>query len=487
MPTTGMALRSDVTFSIEAIDLFERPVRLRLPFRFGAATLDEAPQAFVRARIRLPDGREASGWAAELMVPKWFDKSPERSNADNLDDLRRSLTLAAQAYASDRAHRAAFAHAAMHYASLQLEGGRRGLNALVVTYGPALLDRAVLDALCKAMRIDFATSIRANLPRIDATLTPDLRDFAFDAFLDALEPASAIAARHTVGLLDPLSSADVATRPDDDLPVALDEVIARYGNRFFKLKLSGGVRRDVERLTCIAAVLDVPAKYAVTLDGNEQFESVDVVREFWQAVRAEPRLSRLAAATLYLEQPLPRDIALASDMRELAHYAPLVIDESDATFDAFCEARQSGYGGVSSKSCKGIYKTFVNAARCAYGAHGERPFMTGEDLTAQAGLAFQQDSALAGLIGLTHVERNGHHYAAGFDGQAAPPVEQDAFAQAHPDLYESTPLGTRVLIRNGMIALGSLRVTGFASGALPDIASLTPLTVAAPSISSGEV
>ncbi|HEY2817970.1 MAG TPA: mandelate racemase, partial [Casimicrobiaceae bacterium] len=193
-----MVPRSDVTFSIEGIDLFERPVRLRLPFRFGAATLDEAPQAFVRARIRLSDGREASGWAAELMVPKWFDKSRERSNADNLDDLRRSLALAAQAYASDRAHRAAFAHAAMHYAPLHLEGARQGLNALVATYGPALIDRAVLDAMCRALGADFATAIRANVPRIDATLTPDLRDFAFDAFLDALEPASAIAARHTV-------------------------------------------------------------------------------------------------------------------------------------------------------------------------------------------------------------------------------------------------------------------------------------------------
>jgi len=68
----------------------------------GRATLREAPQAFVRARIRLPDGRSASGWAAEMMMPKWFDKSPQRSNAQNLDDLRRSLAVAAQAYASER-------------------------------------------------------------------------------------------------------------------------------------------------------------------------------------------------------------------------------------------------------------------------------------------------------------------------------------------------------------------------------------------------
>ena len=36
----------------------ERPVVLRIPFRFGAATVTHAPQAFVRARIRLDDGRD---------------------------------------------------------------------------------------------------------------------------------------------------------------------------------------------------------------------------------------------------------------------------------------------------------------------------------------------------------------------------------------------------------------------------------------------
>lgn len=62
---------------------FERDVRLRMPFRFGVVTLAEAPQAFVRARVRLADGREGEGWAAELLVPKWFDKSSSLSNAEN--------------------------------------------------------------------------------------------------------------------------------------------------------------------------------------------------------------------------------------------------------------------------------------------------------------------------------------------------------------------------------------------------------------------
>ena len=77
-----------------AADFFERPVTLRLPFRFGVVTLREAPQLFVRARVKLADGREGDGVAAEMLAPKWFDKSPVLSNEDNFDQLRRSLALA---------------------------------------------------------------------------------------------------------------------------------------------------------------------------------------------------------------------------------------------------------------------------------------------------------------------------------------------------------------------------------------------------------
>jgi len=72
----------------------ERPVKLRLPFRFGVVTMTEAPQVFVRVRIRLADGREGEGVSAEMLAPKWFDKSPALSNEDNFDQLRRSLAMA---------------------------------------------------------------------------------------------------------------------------------------------------------------------------------------------------------------------------------------------------------------------------------------------------------------------------------------------------------------------------------------------------------
>jgi hypothetical protein len=416
------------------------------------------------------------------MMPKWFDKSPQLSNDQNLDDLRRSLALASHAYASERTPRTTFGHAASHYHSILAAGAGEGLNALVASFGAALADRAILDAVCRTLETSFAAALRKNVPSIDATLAPDLRDFGFDAFLDALLPASSIAARHTVGLVDPLTSADVAVRPDD-LPVALDEVVARYGHRHFKLKLAGDVAQDIERLTQIAAALDILPTYAATLDGNEQFESIDAVYDFWRAVEAEPRLARLSSATLYLEQPLPREIALSTDVHEVAQFKPLVIDESDGTLDAFPLARRLGYAGVSSKSCKGIYKSFVNAARCMGSMNAQRSFITGEDLTAQAGLALQQDLALVGLLGPAHCERNGHHYVDGFNGQGASADEQRAFQDAHPVLYETTARGARLAIRKGMIALDSLACIGFASGAAPAIESLTPMkSVAVPTL-----
>ena len=52
-------------------------------------------------------------------------------------------------------------------------------------------------------------------------------------------------------------------------------------------------------------------------------------------------------------------------------------------------------------------------------------FISGEDLTCQAGLGVQQDLALGALIGVTHAERNGHHYVDGFAD--TPAAEAQAF------------------------------------------------------------
>jgi hypothetical protein len=439
-------------FSVRQIDLFEREVRLRMPFRFGIVTLTESPQAFARVRIRLENGAEAEGAAAELLAPKWFDKNPALTNEDNFDQLRSALALAKGAYLGGGAN-TAYGHFDAHYRGQIERGAAKGLNALVSNYGPALLDRALLDALCRGLGISFYDAIRRNVAGLALPAE----------FLESLRPATRIAARHTVGLVDPITS--VEHRVNDGLPETLEEVVARYGHRWFKLKVGGDAKADVERLAAIASVLDrIAEPYHASLDGNEQYEDVAGVLELWRQMVSSSRLKRLVSSIVFIEQPIKRQNALAADVSALSKEKPVIIDESDDSLDAFPRAKALGYRGVSSKTCKGFYKSLINAARCA--EWGADYFMTGEDLTIQAGLAIQQDLALVSLLGLTHVERNGHHYVNGMAG--LPVHEQDAFLKAHPDLYERSHGAVRVRITRGQLAIGSLNGAGFASGAMPD-------------------
>ncbi len=306
-------------------------------------------------------------------------------------------------------------------------------------------------------------------------LTPDLAGYDLPRFLAGLQPGRDIAVRHTVGLVDPIVAADQkpAERVDDGLPETLEEVVAHYRGRYYKLKVGGNIAADLERLTRIAAVLDRAAgDYRATLDGNEQYDDVEGIAELWRRMCETPALARLVAATLFIEQPIKRATALTKPVDALARLKPIIIDESDGELASFPAALALGYSGVSSKNCKGLYKSILNAARVAKlnaEAGTGRYFMSAEDLTTQAGVSVQQDLALVSLLGLTHVERNGHHF---IDGMAAAPArEQAEFARAHPDLYERTTGRTRLRITDGQLALGSLACPGFAVGAEMDLAA----------------
>lgn len=470
------------TVTLESVDFFERPVRLRMPFRFGIVTLTHAPQVFVRLTLRDGSGRSATGVSAELLAPKWFDKNPALSNEQNFDQLRRSLVLARERYLAGPQDRAPFAlhaaHESAHYAACADEG----LNGLIAGFGTALLDRAVIDALCRLEGLSVFEAVAAGRLGITAATAPDLEDFDLAGFLAGLAPAEAIQARHTVGLVDALTDAEIPAdgRVGDGLPESLEAAVARYGLRRFKLKVQGDVAADLERLAGIAAVLDGAGHdYLSTLDGNEQYQDPEGVLELWRRIGEEPRLERLRRSILFVEQPIARSAALSAPLGRLAEVAKVEVDESDADIGVFPKARALGYRGISSKSCKGFYRSLLNRARVE-AWNREEPgagyFMSAEDLTTQAGVAVQQDLALATLIGCTHVERNGHHYVDGMAG--APEAEQAAFLAAHPDLYRRDGGRARLRIEDGRIALASLRTPGLGVGPLPDWSAMDPMTEA---------
>jgi hypothetical protein len=454
---------------------YERPVTFRFPFRFGAASVSAAPQAFVSVTIEDAQGRRATGWAAEMMMPRWFDKSPILSIDDNIDQLRKALRLGLGALAAAGADTAFGLHAAVqpgHYAACAAQG----LNGLIASFGLALPDRAVLDALCRLHGLPAVAALRANLPGIDARTTPDLAGFDLGAFLARLPAPDSIAARHTVGLGDALGADEIDAPLNDGLPQSLDQVIAAYGHRYFKLKLSGDPQADLVRLTRITAVLDANAPgYRATLDGNEQYSGVAPLGELLDGIDVAPALASLRAGLLFIEQPINRAEAMRADVSTLAARVALEIDESDADIDAFPRSQRLGYRGVSSKSCKGVYRALLNAARVA---QRKGLFLSAEDLTVQPGLALQQDLLLAAITGNTHVERNGHHFAGGMG--LAPAAEQARFAVEHPDLYDQAQGETRLRITQGSIALGStLAAPGLGCALAPDTDTLAPLQTGA--------
>ena len=69
------------------------------------------------------------------------------------------------------------------------------------------------------------------------------------------------------------------------------------------------------------------------------------------------------------------------------------------------------------------------------------------------------------LAGLTHAERNGHHYVDGFAN--TPADEAQAFLAAHPDLYENSSDGVRLAVRDGTLSTRSLFTNGFACAVPP--------------------
>lgn len=456
------------TVAIEEVHFWERPVRLRLPFRFGVITLTEAPQLFCEVRLRV-GGAVQPGFAAEMLIPKWFDKRPGLSVDENIAQLRDSAARARSAALAAGAPQTAWRlHVRVERDCLAAAGADE--PGLVTHFGPALLARAVLDALAHATGTGWHRLWTTNLPGLQpADVAADLAGFDAGAWLSQRPGRSRIHARHTVGLVDRLTAAGGAGEASGDdrsgLPTTLDAVARHYRHRYYKLKLSGEVAADVDRLEAICAVLDAARPdWLCTVDGNEQFPDVAPLRELLAAVRSRPRLASLARALRYIEQPVHRDRALAVDLPDLGW--PLMIDESDDALSAFPAAVRRGYQGVSSKSCKGIYKALINAMRCEV-LNRSRPghFLSGEDLTMQPGVAVQQDLALVALLGLEHVERNGHFYG---DGMAtAPAAERDAFVAAHPDLYAANAGRVELRIADGELRFDSLAGPGFARACPP--------------------
>ncbi|MFO1483036.1 MAG: hypothetical protein U1F71_06685 [Verrucomicrobiaceae bacterium] len=462
-----------MTFTIESFHFHVLPMRTRFPFKYGIASMSALPHLFVTVNL-IVDGKPAQGLASEGLPPKWFTKNP-----DTLFEVDLAEMLAVIQNASRIGRLAAekdigfFAWWQGLYAEQTNWAGVKNVPPLLANLGVSLIERAVLDGLCKALGQSLHVILHTDALGIDlGAVREELRGMRVSDVI-APQPLSRVHARHTVGLGDALTAADGTL--DDGLPFTLEDSIRAYGLRYFKLKVCGKPEVDLPRLREITRVItsNCPDGFHSTLDGNEQFYDLASFCEFYEVLRSDAALEPLLRSVLLIEQPLHRSKALAEDVRS----GPgMIIDESDGSLDDLPLALDLGYRGTSHKNCKGIVKGLANAAllkkRAASIPGG--PVLSGEDLAGMGPVAMLQDLSLMALLGITHVERNGHHYFRGLS--MYPPQTQEAALQAHAGFYHRHPEGfPTIRIENGMLDVSTVNAAPFGCGLTLDVSAFEPL------------
>ncbi len=457
-------------------ELFRIQLRARMPFRYGIVTMTEVPHVILRLTFEL-DGKTHEGLAADHLPPKWFTKDPSRALAEEIDEM---LVVIRAAVASARTIRAEtpFQFWQQLYAAQGSWGAAHKIPPLLAHFGTSLVERALLDAFCRSVGLSFAVALRENRLGVDlGALHPQLAGTAARYWLPAPPPME-VFARHTVGLVDSIEESEItaADRVHDGLPQSLAACVKFYGLRHFKIKIDADVARAKERLLKIAVVLEreCGGDYAFSLDGNESFRDPAVFAAQMRALLAEPALRKFWPKLLFIEQPLHRDVALtpAADWAAWPERPPIIIDESDAELGSLPAALALGYAGTSHKNCKGIFKGVGHACLLALRRSAGLPAMlSGEDLTNVGPVALLQDLAVAAVLGVTSIERNGHHY---FTGLAQFPAAIQEFILAHhSDLYTRSPAGwPRLDVKAGKIQLGTVLRAPFGCAVGLDLSAL---------------
>ncbi len=470
-------------------DIHLLDIRTRMPFKYGIATMTSTPHAFVRLPVEI-EGKRAVGISADHLPPKWFTKDPAKPIDDEVADMLQVIVRALELAAGIQA-KSPFAAWRQHFERMAAWGRDQQLPPLLTHFGTSLVERAMLDAVCRVAGQPFSRLLRSNAfnIRLDE-IHPELAEKTIADLLPE-RPLARVIVRHTVGLADPLEDLDIAPgeRLNDGLPQSLAACIQAYGLRHFKIKVSGALDHDRQRLERVARVISqhAPADYAFSLDGNEQFHSVAEFRAFWQELAASSSLRSFFEHLLFVEQPPHRDVALELAVNELSRDRegtdsrpgpPLIIDESDAGLDSLPRALALGYAGTSHKNCKGVFKGIANACLLEHlqRAHPNRRFiLSGEDLANIGPVALLQDLAVCASLGISSVERNGHHYFAGLS--MFPHEIQQQMLSSHGDLYRRSRAGWPTLnIRDGTVAIQSIIDAPFGVRPTIEVERFTPLS-----------
>jgi len=472
-----------MTVSVDSTSFHVLDLDRRMPFHFGNVEVTHDPQLFLEINL-VVDDEDQRGVAMGGLIPSWFFRDPSMAPAEGFRAMVSVFRSAADIARDIDPKPTPFDLWYALYERQRKWAMGTDSPPLLWSYGVSLVEQAVLDAYCRHRELSFGEAVRNGELGIDlGTVYEELRGEDPGALLPET-PRRRTAIRHTVGLSDPLTDADMSSsdRLDDGLPHTLTDYVHEDGVDHFKIKLSGELERDAQRLERIGNVLhDLGlTEYRCTLDANEGYSSAHEFKQQWTAHQANPDLTTVLDRVAYVEQPLQRDDAFADETESVLvsweDAPPIIIDESDDRLRNARRALDYGYAGTSHKNCKGVFKGVINA--CLMASRNRREEKThvisAEDLTTVGPIELQQDFAVAATIGANHVERNGHHYFQGLS--AFPESVQTSSLHHHSDLYRRYGNGfVAVAIDNGTVNLASTVDAPFGVRPLYDTTQFTPL------------
>src|SRR5690606_2529088 len=142
---------------------------------------------------------------------RWFDKRLDKSLADNCADLLRTVETAQTLYleAGKDGPAPPFELWRALHPEVERQALAAGFNRLGASFGSSMLERAVIDAVGRLAGRSLFELIQGGHLGIDlGAISPELQGRAVGEFLPA-RPLHRLYVRHTVGLLDPITAADV--------------------------------------------------------------------------------------------------------------------------------------------------------------------------------------------------------------------------------------------------------------------------------------
>ena len=424
---------------VVACRLYFLPVKTRVPYQFGAVTMDQVLCARVCLTVRGPDGREATGWGETPLSVGWVwpGTLPYAQREGALTEFCVRLAKAWVEF-SKAGHPLEVGHAFLEtlLPELRARFNAERPDAAAMPWLAALVccspfDLALYDAFGHLVgRPVYETLGPEFLSRDLAAYLEPAADAAKRVSFAGKFPADFLVARadklpawHSVGGVDAADADELkGAEPQDGYPVTLRGWIKRDGLRCLKVKLRGDdADWDFERLTKIGRIGREEGVRWLCADYNCTARDVDYVTDMLDRLLREDPATH--AMLLYVEQPFAYELEEHPiAVHAIAARKPLFMDESAHDWRVIRRGRELGWNNVALKTCK--TQTGALLSLCWARAHGMTLMV--QDLTNPM-LAMIPHALLAAHAGtIMGLETN----APQFYPQASRPE-----AAVHPGLY----------------------------------------------------